>query len=90
MLTALVGISKEWRQLGLRLGINEDIIDEIEANHLKDGVKRCLEEVVKSWLEGKGNGSRLWSFLCGALRDKLVNRPVIADDIELEYVLQID
>ena len=82
-------MAKEWRDLGISLDLNYHILQEIEANHIRDGVRRCLEGVIHSWLEG--NGSKVsWSVLCEALRCELVGRPNLAADIESKYVLYID
>lgn len=86
VLSALVDINKEWMELGLALELKYCILQEIEANHSRDGVKRCLQKVVHSWFEG--NGNRLsWSVLCDALKSRLVSRPAIADEIESKYVI---
>ena len=84
VLTELVDINREWIELGIALDLKYHILDEIEANHVKDGVKRCLQEVIHSWFEG--NGSELsWEVLCAALRSDLISRPVIAEDIESKF-----
>ena len=72
------------------LDIKNSKIEAIEDNYwAKNGVERCLEEVINCWF--KGNGRRLsWSVLCEALRHVLVSHPAVADAIELKYVLCLD
>ena len=74
--------------LGVLLDLDYHMLREIEANHPKD-VRRCLAEVIHSWLEGKGSKVS-WSVLCEALSDKLVSQSKLATEIELKYVLCID
>ena len=83
MLTAVLEVASEWRNLGLALDIKQPTIDSIEAEHFN--VKRCLEEVIKCWLNGNG-GELSWSFLCEALKSPLVARPKVAGDIEQKYI----
>ena len=89
VLTEIVSTAKEWRDLGTSLDLSYHVLDEIEADHIRDGVRRCLEGVIHCWLEG--NGSKVsWSVLCEALRCELVGRPNLAADIEFKYVLCMD
>ena len=83
VLTAVVTVASEWRNLGLALDVKQPTIDSIEAGH--SDVNRCLEEVIKCWLNGNG-GELSWSFLCEALKSPLVARPKVADDIEQKYI----
>ena len=69
----------------MALGIEYHTIQEIEANHPKD-VKKCLEEVIDSWLRGSKEQPS-WSALCTALRNKLVGRCTLANEIEQKYVV---
>ena len=84
VLTALVNITKEWRNLGLALGIKFHTIEEIEANNSQD-VKKCLAKVVDSWLGGSGDQPS-WSGLCNALRSELVKRTTVANEIQEKYI----
>ena len=81
-------MAKEWRDLGISLDLNYHMLQVIETNYPKDA-RRCLEEVIDSWLEG--NGSKVsWSVLCEALKCELVGRPNLAAEIEFKYVLCMD
>ena len=84
VLTELVDITTEWRNIGLSLDISYPSIEKIEKEHPRD-LTRCLEEVIGCWLNGNG-GEKSWNFLCKALRSKLVLRPNVASDIENQYI----
>lgn len=49
-----------WKELGQRLGVSEVDLDAINSDHIRDGVKRCLEEVISNW---KRNGDYTWETL---------------------------
>ncbi len=57
-----------------------------EVNYPKD-VKKCLKEIIRKWLEGKGSGPPSWKSLCEALRHPLIERGDVASKIEKEYVI---
>lgn len=53
-----------WRNLGQQLGVSPVDLDAIEADHSRDGVQRCLEEVIKNW---KRNCENTWEKLVEAV-----------------------
>ena len=82
VLTELVGITSEWNMLATVLRIPEHEIAAIETNHSHD-VKTCLRKMVDKWLKLQGSRAS-WTTLSQALRHTLVNRPDIAECIELK------
>lgn len=48
--------------------------------------KKRMRAVIVAWLQGKGSDPS-WQTLCEALRDVLVDRADVADEIESTYVL---
>ena len=82
---ALIGITREWKDLAEALGLPEPDIDAININHSSD-VQQCVSEVVDCWFKGKGSESPSWTNLCTALRDPLVNRKDIASRIEKDFL----
>ena len=55
----------QWRPLGRRLGVKDVDLDAIEANHYsREGVERCLEEVIRNWIR---NGENKWEKLVEAI-----------------------
>ncbi len=84
MLTELEDIVDKWNAFGLALGLKMCKIRAIEANH-SDDVEKCLEEVIKAWLESETNPS--WETLCTALRDENVDCGAIAKHIEEKFIV---
>ena len=82
---ALIGITKEWKDLAEALGLPEPDIDAISIN-LSSDVTQCVKEVVEQWFQGKGSEPPSWTNLCIALRDPLVNRKDIVSKIEQQYL----
>ena len=80
VLTELQDINKEWKHLGLELGLTNPVLDEIEYNFPRD-VKRCLLEAIDRWLK-TGSSELSWRKLCEALRSALVENPTLAEEIE--------
>ena len=83
-LTHLAGLNKEWTNLGLALGLDHGIIEEIESNHPGD-VRKCVERIVEEWLKKRGKEPS-WKILHEALTDELVRRPDIAEQINDRYL----
>ena len=77
----------EWDDLGEVLGLSHAEVAAIKTNHPQD-VKRCLKEVINSWLEQKGSGSPSWKSLSEALRHPLINRKDVASEIDKYVHLQ--
>ena len=74
---------KKWHDLGLRLGLKKNTLDEIEANHPGD-VSRCLTECISKWLRRADNvdrrGGATWDSLSYAL--KSINEIAVADKLD--------
>ena len=49
--------NKKWHDLGLRLGLKKNTLDEIEVNHPGDA-SRCLTECISKWLSRADNVDR--------------------------------
>ena len=85
MKLALLGITKEWKDLAEALGLPDSDIDAIKTDHSSD-VKQCVKEVVDCWFQRKGQSEPpSWTNLCTALRNPLVDRKDIALRIETEH-----
>ena len=70
---ALKGFNKaEWKALGEELGLGEDLLDEIKANYHAQGVRECLNEVLKAWLRWNYHetsfGCPSWQSLANAVK----------------------
>ena len=72
-----------WEELGLALKISVTELEAVEYNHSECGER--LKKVVALWLRGNG-GECSWRFLCAAMRDDLVARPNLAENIEKQYL----
>ena len=72
-----------WHDVGLTLEIDPTELEKIERDFA-----RCddrLKQVLSLWLRGNG-GECSWRFLCAAMRDDLVARPNLAENIEEQYL----
>jgi len=56
----------DWYQLGMKLGVPDYKLDEIERNHPTDGVSRWRDEVLSLWLRLIPNAS--WNNVIRALQ----------------------
>ena len=84
MLVQLTDITKEWKALGMALGLEHRVIAETESNHPSD-VKECLGKVIEEWLKWKGKEVS-WRTMYEALMDPLVSRPDVADKINKDHL----
>lgn len=84
VLAKLIGLNKEWNSFGMALELEYREIQEIESNHPGD-VKKCLARVIEEWLKQKGKEVS-WKTVYEALKDPLVNRPDIAEEINHCYL----
>ena len=69
---ALDGFSKpQWKVLGRELGLKSDLLDEINANHQRNGVGECLNQVLEAWLKQNyyvdRHGPPTWHSLANAV-----------------------
>ena len=85
----LVDVNKNWKELGLQLGLRKATLDGIEANY-RD-VKDCKREMMSKWLDWVDiNYNPTWQHLADALRHSTVQHGPIAQDIEDEYSILLD
>ena len=56
MMNALLDISSEWYEMGLRLGLNPGKLDNIRESYHYD-VEKCMIELIKKWLDFFPEGS---------------------------------
>ena len=77
-----------WQDLGLRLGLHKNTLDNIERNHPGD-VSRCCTECLSQWLRRADNvdskGGATWDLLSDALRS--MNESAVADELDQESEL---
>ena len=69
---ALAGFNKKlWKDLGRELVLREDLLEEIEANYQRDGVRECLNAVLTHWLRRNYDEARFgcptWQNLANAI-----------------------
>ena len=84
MRTALIGIVREWRDLGAAIGLPNAEVEKIRYNNAND-INGCMKDLIEQWLKMKGSQPPSWNSLCTALRDPLVNRKDIVISIEMKY-----
>ena len=85
MYIACKPVSSKWRNLGARLGVLENTLATIEADH--NGVERCMSAMISVWLrrpEGEVTDRVIpsWRNLCVALSS--IDR-VLAEGIAVEH-----
>ena len=73
----------EWFELGLALGLGYPTLNGIETD--KTTVNERKREMVRSWLQKKDGCTPSWQALVAALKDRLVERNDIAEQIEQKY-----
>ena len=84
ILEFLVGVNKNWKDLGLRLGLREATLDGIETDHYR--VKDCKREMISKWLNWVDIDYKpTWQHLADALRHSTVQHGPIAQVIEDKY-----
>ena len=60
----------DWKELGLKLGICYDTLEEIEEEQ-RGRIKKCRREMLAAWLRGEDNAKeQTWSTLVDAV-DKI-------------------
>ena len=69
---ALDGFSKpQWKVLGRELGLKSDLLDQINADHQRNGVGECLNQVLEAWLKQNYSvnsfGPPTWHSLANAI-----------------------
>ena len=75
---------KEWRNLGMKLGLGRRDLDNIEDQYSTKGAGRCLEEVVSMYLN-RPSLQPTWQAIIDALKSKMVNEEALGVEIEERY-----
>ena len=84
ILEFLVDVNKNWKELGLQLGLREATLDGIEANY-RD-VEKCKMNMISKWLKWVDIDYKpTWQHLADALRHSTVQHGPIAQAIENKY-----
>ena len=62
----------KWKDLDRKLGLDEDVLDEVKGDYKEEGVDECLVEMLKHWLrmnyEASDSKPRTWSNLADAVK----------------------
>ena len=62
----------QWKVLGRQLGLGEELLDEIQADYQRDGVRECLNTVLSHWLRRNYReakfGCPTWQSLANAVK----------------------
>ena len=66
----------KWFRIGVQLGINETMLNQIEANHRN--VDRCFSEVISFWLKGNTPITVSWKSLVEVLESPFVSEKGLA------------
>ena len=63
-------VAPKWEDLGIQLSLDDDgsLIDSISEKRGRDEAKCCLD-VLKAWLQGKGEEPKTWRTLVDCLRE---------------------
>ena len=83
---ALWNARAKWRDIGSWVGVDEATLDTMKGKDHGDS----LRDVLSHWLRGvykpeeKNSKPRTWHTLIDALRNKIVNEGVMADELEKE------
>lgn len=72
----------DWYQLGMKLGVPDHKLDEIQRNHPTDGVSRWRDEVLSLWLRLTPNAS--WKNVIRALQR--MGEKALAESIRHRYI----
>ncbi len=75
----MIGVAKDWFNLGLALELGYDTLDSIKDEYHRN--KDCLREMIAARLK---TGPLTYSELCQSLRAQTVRRNDVADAIEEE------
>lgn len=81
--TRILCKEKDWYQLGIRLGVAKNNLDNIENQHGSKGPFRCLAEV-HEYLSKMDENTLCWERVCTVLREMGNNG--LADEIHTEYI----
>ena len=77
----------KWKDLGRKLGLDEEVLDEVKADYKEEGVNECLVEMLKHWLkmnyETSDSKPPTWSNLADAV--KRTGDRALANTIRAHY-----
>ena len=77
---AMYDARDKWEEIGEELGLTRS-----DLRHLTGNNYTKLGEVVEKWLQRR-QLNPTWKTLAAVLREKTVDRPDLADDIERDYL----
>ena len=83
VLRELSEITDKWFELGLVLELKDSTLKGIKTDNT--AVHECKREMVRSWLQKKDKCTPSWQALVAALKDPLVEHPVVAEKIKQKY-----
>ena len=82
MLVHLSEVGSDWFVFGIALGVPISKLRSIEASHLKEGVKRCIVEMLQYWLDT--TQAACWQQVTAALEQvDLIN---LASQVKHKYL----
>ena len=84
LLNNLLPKASRWELIGIQLGLNQDILDTIKANSLRN-VEECLTEVLKRWYNSTPNPT--WREVVDALRTPALDELRLAQELEQKCIL---
>ena len=70
----------KWEEIGEELGLGRE-----DLKHLEGSKREKLRQVVEMWLQ-RSQLKPTWKSLADALREKEVDRPDLADEIERKHL----
>ena len=82
MLQHLNEVRNEWFMIGIALGVRLIKLREIEASYTKEGMMRCMLEMVQYWLDT--TPAACWEQVARALEQ--VNQLTLAATIKQKYL----
>ena len=62
-----VGVTAEWRQLGVELGVSTVTLDEVEYDHKHGGIREVRSKMFEAWLKEGDQQQVTWRTLIRAL-----------------------
>ena len=78
---------KKWKDLGEELGLAEEVLETVTADHKGDGVEECFREMIKHWLrqhyDDADSNPPTWSNLADAVKE--TGDTALANDIRINH-----
>ena len=71
---ALRGFNKKkWKDLGEELGLDEEVLETVSADHKGEGIEECFREMLKHWLrknyDDADSNPPTWNNLADAVKE---------------------